>query len=225
MRKTCGLICVAFCLFLAAPQSRAVSICNATAGNLVANCGFETGDFTSWTLSGNDVPGELNNLYGVEGVDPFDGISPNSGANQAFFADLVANATTLEQDIATTATDMYTVSWFLAQDTMVGSQPTETNAFSASFGGTTLTNLTAVPVEGYTKYSYTVTATSSSSVLSLTLGNDLGEFLLDDISVVNDTPAATPEPPAWTLMLVGLMGSALLWKRGLPRGVKRSVGY
>jgi hypothetical protein len=223
MRKTCGLICVAFCLFLAAPQSKAISICSATAGNLVANCGFETGDFTSWTLTGNDVPIALNNLYGVEGVDPFDGISPNSGANQAFFADLDANATTLQQAIATTASEMYTVSWFLAQDTPVGTQPTETNAFSASFGGVTLANLTAVPVQGYTEYSFVVAASSSSSVLSLTLGNDLGEFLLDDVSVV--PVVSTPEPPAWTLMLVGIMGSLLFWKRDVLLEARRSIRF
>src|SRR5712692_8865885 len=30
-----------------------VSQCDAVSGNLVANCGFETGDFTNWTLSGD----------------------------------------------------------------------------------------------------------------------------------------------------------------------------
>ena len=63
MKTTCGLICAVFCLFLAVPQSKAGSICDAVSGNLVANCGFETGDFTGWILSGNDVPAELGNLY------------------------------------------------------------------------------------------------------------------------------------------------------------------
>ena len=29
------------------------SICDGIAGNIVSNCGFESGDFTSWTRSGN----------------------------------------------------------------------------------------------------------------------------------------------------------------------------
>lgn len=193
MKIACGLFCVAFCLSVGVPQSRAASICNTNPANLVANCGFETGDFTSWTLAGNDVPLSAGVLYGVEGVDPFDGISPHSGVDQAFIADLVSNSLTLSQTIATVPTDVYTVSWYLAQDTPVAG--TYSNALSATFGATTLVSLKAVPVEGYTLYSYSVAATSASTVLNLTLGNDLGEFLLDDVSVV---PAPTPEPSTWT---------------------------
>jgi hypothetical protein len=202
MRAFCGLLGVAFCLFLGVPESRA-DICGSIVHNLVTNCGFETGNFTGWTLSGNDTPFELGNLYGVEGVDPLDGISPHSGSYQAYFADLDANATTLSQTFATVVGGMYTVSWYLAQDTAPGTSfcgPVLcSNEFSASFGAATLVNLEAVPVQGYTEYSYTVTASSASSVLDLTLGNDLGEFLLDDVSVV-----ATPEPAAYGLLATAI---------------------
>ncbi|HTB13143.1 MAG TPA: hypothetical protein VK752_16285 [Bryobacteraceae bacterium] len=169
-------------------------------GNLVANCGFESGDFAGWTLAGNDVPGEQGNLYGVEGVDPFDGIAPHSGSFQAYFADLDANATTLSQSIATTSGTSYTVTFYLAQDT--ATIPPYSNEFSASFGGTSLVSMTGAPVEGYTKYSYTAMATSSSTLLSLTLGNDLGEYLLDDVSVTAASRTSTPEPAALGLLLI-----------------------
>ncbi len=209
MRRTLAVLCTAFCLFVAAAQSKA-DTCG-VAGNLVANCGFETGDFTSWTLTGNDVPAAQDNLYGVEmGQDP-DGNNPHGGSYQVFIGDLVANATTLAQNIATTAGSTYTISFWLAQDT-----PTVTpysNEFSVLFGGSGLTQ-NGIGVEGYTKYSFTETATSASTALDLTLGNDVGYFLLDDISVVDNSAAApTPEPSAWTLMLVGIMGGALVWKR------------
>jgi hypothetical protein len=50
------------------------SVCNAVAGNLVANCGFETGDFTGWTLTGN--PGFISIISSGTGNG---GTSPNSG--------------------------------------------------------------------------------------------------------------------------------------------------
>jgi len=208
MKTTCALICAVFCLFLATPQSKAGSICNAIPGNLVTNCGFETGDFTGWTLTGNDVPAELGNLYGVEGTDPFDGISPNSGNSQAYIADLVANSTTLSETLTTIPGVQYSISWYLAQDTAI--VVPYSNAFSASFGSATLASLTAVPVEGYTRYSSVATATSSSTALSLKLGNDLGEFLLDDVTV-----SAVPEPAAWTLALGGVALVFVLHRRRL----------
>jgi hypothetical protein len=61
-----AVLAVVFCLSLSvsaqqgkkvpAPAGGAILVpseCDATPGNLVANCGFETGDFTSWTQSGD----------------------------------------------------------------------------------------------------------------------------------------------------------------------------
>ena len=203
MRTFFTLSFVFSCLLMVQGQGKAASICGAAAGNLVANCGFETGDFTSWTLTGNDTPAELDNLYGVEGVDPIDSIGPNSGSNQAFFADLVANSTTLSQVITTNPGDVYAISFYLAQDTDPASGGGQyTNAFAASFDGISLMASSVIPVEGYTQYSYTEMALDASSALNLVLGNDLGEFLVDDV-VVTDTSAtaATPEPSALLLML------------------------
>lgn len=218
MRTFFSVICAVLCLLAVQSQAVAgpVSICNAVATNLVANCGFETGDFTSWTLSGNDVPMELGSLYGVEGTDPLDGIPPNSGSDQAYFADLDANATTLSETLPTIPGMSYQISWYLAQDSAVVAP--FSNEFSASFGGTTLTSLTGVPVQGYTQYSFFATAPTASTVLSFTVGNDLGEFLLDDVVVTTTTivTVAGPEPGTLLLLLSAASLSGILAARRRP---------
>jgi len=204
MKKYITFTCIVSCLVFGATQSKASSVCDGVAGNLVANCGFETGDFTSWTLSGNDVPGEEGNLYGVEGTDPVDSIIPNSGSYQAFFATLDSNATKLSQDITTTAGDLYTITFWVAQDTASSSD--YGNELLASFGGTSLVDDSDVVVEGYTEYTYNVGPVSgSSNTLELTFGNGLGEFLLDDVSVVDNGPVVTPEPDSLLLFGTGLL--------------------
>jgi hypothetical protein len=190
----------AFGLMAAIDAAKATtSICDSLSGNVVANCGFETGDFTSWTLSGNDVPLQLNKFYGVEGNDPIDGTHPNSGNHQAFFADDVPNAIELSQSVSTPGS-MYTVSWYLTQDVMATSFP---NELAVTFGGITVVSLTDVPVQGYTYYSYSVAATAPFSFLTFTFGNDFGQFLLDDVSVVQSANV-TPIPAALPLFAGGL---------------------
>jgi len=201
-----SLFCSGF-LIAAIPQADAATTCGVS-GNLVSNCGFETGSFSGWTLSGADTPGQLNDLYGVEGKDPVDSIAPFSGSYQAFFADLSASPITISQSIATSAGSTYSISFYIAQDTNPASGGSSyTDSLAAKFGGSTLISSTVVPQEGYTKYTFTDVASGPVSVLSLTFGDDLGEFLLDDVTV------AAPEPASWCLLAGGLAAAFFLRRR------------
>jgi len=203
-----SIVAIAMALPVAA---HATSSACATSGNLVQNCGFGTGDFTNWTLSGNDVPSGAGNLYGVDqGTDP-DGTGPHSGSTQAYFGDSRTNPISLTQTIATVAGKSYTISFYVAQDTAIVSPYSD--LLDASFGNGVL-NMTGVGVEGYTQYSFTGTASSSSSTLDLTFGNDQGYFLLDDVSVKAN--ATVPEPPTPVLF-----GTAALLLLGLRLRARR----
>ena len=60
------LLFAAACFLATAPAWAAASICDAVAGNLVTNCGFETGDFTGWTTT----PAATGSNFGVTTLPP-----------------------------------------------------------------------------------------------------------------------------------------------------------
>lgn len=179
-----------------APSALLADTCGSVSGNLVTNCGFETGDFTGWTLTPS---------AGVTDVATYVGTTDNAGPHSGFYsANLgsVSADTALSQSLSTSAGTTYDITFYLASD---GALP---NDFSTHFGSDLLFSQTSIPAGPYSEYTFADTAISSSTLLTFDERNDPAYLNLDDISVVAATPTATPEPSSIFLLGAGLMGLA-----------------
>jgi len=181
------------------PEPDPPSVCDAIVGNLVSNCGFESGSFGPWTLSGNTSETFVEPAVGS--------YQPNSGTYFALLG-AIGSDDIMTQDIATTAGQSYDFTFYLASDGRT------TNDFSAIFGGDTVFSQTNIAASGYVEESYLVTASSDSTVIEFDSRDDPGYLSLDDISVVAATTAA-PEPrlEGIILALLFLTGVAFIRRR------------
>lgn len=183
--------------------ANSVSICDGVAGNLVANCGFENGAFTNWTVTNPDggASADLNTLVEADTLNP---PGANSGEFFAMIGDNLPDPTTISQTFNDVAGSTLTFSFYLTTD----GYPSE--IFQAEFDGTVLFTLPSGPAEGYTLYSYTVTGTGSDTISFVEQDFSPTEFMgLDDVTVVDPLP--TPEPSS--LLLLSGAFAAIVWKR------------
>ncbi len=175
-----------------------LAVSTASQAAIVANGGFESGDFSNWTLTGNTYSNAeqvcasgtvLNGALCVTNSGNFAAALGPGGSP----ADLIQNVTT-------TKGSSYDLTFFLANDN-VGSAPS--NKFDVNFGGQEVYALTNLPTSGYKEYFVNdLVATSDSTSLDFLLQNDPGGFFLDDVAL---TPAAdNPVPEPSCLLLVAL---------------------
>jgi hypothetical protein len=160
--------------------------------NLVGNGGFETGDFTDWTLSGN-----LEN-YGVSSS------AAHSGNYGAFF-EAQGSQTFLSQQLPSMSGGTYTLDFWLQY-----AETDPNNLATVSWNNQQIYSSSDAPASGWIEFTFTgLTATSASTPLVFGFQQDAGALYFDDVSVY---PAPVPEPSTWC---IGACGLALL---GAGRG-------
>ena len=178
----------------------------AAQANIVTNPGFETGDFTGWTLSGD------TSFTFVE-----EGFFPHSGSFSAFLGTLGSTGS-ITQTLATTAGASYDIEFWLNSEFTP-------NFFSVSFDGIVVDSLTDIttfvdggcspssPIAGgcYTLFSYTALASSATTDLVFTFQHDPWGWDFDDVSV--EAATAVPESGSLPLVAMGLIALLALCRR------------
>ena len=151
---------------------------------LLQNGGFETGDFSFWNPSGNDVLDTISEdatfvhsgLYGA---------SMGASGSLGF----------ISQTAATTPGGIYLLSFWL--DSPDGVTP---NELFVGWNGYMVSDQTNLPATGWVNYQFTVTATASNTTVQIGCRDDNSYLGLDDISLKplfspGGAPVITNQPP------------------------------
>ena len=164
------------------------------AQNKLVNGGFETGDFSGWTIGGN--PNGITVQNGCQ----------HAGSNCAELGSVGSNGS-LSQTFTDTPGQVFTVSYWLLNN---GGTPSD---FQVFFNGATLYDQSNPAAFPYTQFVFNVTGTGSDQ-LTFAARNDPAYFYLDDASV---TLSTTPEPGSLALLGTGMLALVPAARRKLRR--------
>jgi hypothetical protein len=155
---------------------------------LVTNGGFEAGNFSGWTQSGN-----------TDYTDVDIGLA-HSGTYGAEFGP-IGSLGFISQNLPTIPGETYDLTFWLRKDQGTPSE------FHAYWGGVSQIDIIDLnDFLPYTEFSFLdLIAPSSSTELKFGFRHDPAWFTLDDVSV---TGAAVPEPATMLLLGSGLIGLA-----------------
>lgn len=149
--------------------------------SLVQNGGFETGDFTGWTLAGNGTvftpPFGATIYNAVQSSTSYPAVV-HSGSYGAFLGD--TQLATLSQSLATIPGENYLLSCWLDNSTNGTVQK-----FQVNWNGSNIYGITNPPAFSWTNLQFIITATGNNSVLQFGGENDPAYFGLDDVSVTH----------------------------------------
>ncbi|HEV2695776.1 MAG TPA: protease pro-enzyme activation domain-containing protein [Verrucomicrobiae bacterium] len=149
---------------------------------IVLNGGFETGDFTGWTLVGDTViDGFLYNAVTTDSQAFYGGIA-HSGNYGALLGESGFLAT-WTQTLPTAPGQLYQLSFWL--DNLVAADGQE---FVATWQGTNLVDIVDPPPFNWSQFQFVVASAGTNTDLQFGGRNDPNYFGLDDIAV-------TPIPP------------------------------
>lgn len=191
----------------------------AVAQNLVQNPGFETGSFTGWTASSYGGHGgarwEIYSGAGAHTGTHYASTGCNGSSGGTCIAPDPGAGAWLYQDLATTPGTQYTLTFYYAPGGATGGGVAElqvlwgpsgsplTTGGNGSCTGSCVFDNALIGSSTYTKYTMTLTATSTSMRLEFLGRQDPQLDFLDDVSVVAPSPN-TPVPPSLPLTLAGL---------------------
>jgi len=175
--------------------------------DLMTNGGFETGNLTGWTASGQTGGIYVCGVGGIFDCNQLFGFSssgaPHSGGDALAFGPYNRSgsgiAGSIQQTLTTVALQSYDISFWV--ETCPDLASCKTNDLIATFGGSTLISLSNTGPSLWHQFVFdNVTATASSTVLNFSGDNYSSFFLIDDVSVPPHTSSTVPEPSAFALL-------------------------
>jgi hypothetical protein len=172
--------------------------------SILSNGGFESGDFGSWSISGNTPPWLVNVCANGSGFNDATCTS-HSGQFAAVLGPDGIGAH-LSQDFATTPGGLYNLTFYLRSH---NEGPSPENRVIVSFDGAIVYSLSDASNFDYSEVSVlNLVASSENTHLDFEIENTPGGFFIDDVSV-----NAVPEPGSVFLVSTVLGALGLIRRR------------